>query len=292
MKLTNKKNYCSIFEQWLKFDEYDRDSNTITATEINRPLRSNILEKRYWDKLEIDIDELIASRYGTAIHDSFEKIKLKDCLQEQRLRTIVNNKVITGKFDILQKEKDETYTLVDIKSTSCWTWIYGSKKDDYVDQLSIYRFLGEKSGFKINAKAKILYVFTDWKKADSLTNKDYPQKRLLESEITLKEVDDVENEIKHYISLLNAYEKTADNDLPYCTADELWKTDDTFAVIKDGLKKAKRVLNSEQDAKEYINGDTTLKIEKRLGKVKRCAYCNVKSVCNQYKQLDIAGVIY
>ncbi len=294
MKITNKYKFDSLFVDWLTFDEYDYEEDTISTTEFKKPLRAKILERRYKDKLEVDVNDFVATRYGVAIHDSFEKLPLKDCIQEQRLRSFIDGYVVTGKFDILQKQGDE-YMLADVKSTSVWTYVFGSKLSDYIDQLSVYRFLARRNGYNVKKTAKILFVFTDWKKSDAMNKKDYPKSRLATQEITLKDTVEVEDEIKSYISELKAYKDVPDNKLPFCSADELWKSEDTYAVKKEGVQRARKVFKNKDEANEYVNGlgavEKKLYVEERLGKVKRCNYCVCKSVCVQYDQLITAGVI-
>ena len=70
---------------------------------------------------------------------------------------------------------------------------------------------------------------------------------------------------------------------------------DTYAVMKSGQKRALRVLNSEKEAKEYIDWHnetdkayakkSKLNIEIRSGEYTRCKgnYCSVAEFCNQYK---------
>ena len=56
-----------------------------------------------------------------------------------------------------------------------------------------------------------------------------------------------------------------ENDLGLCTDEERWKKNDTWAVKKKGQKRALRVLNSEEEAKNILLG--MMKLTKFLFKI-------------------------
>ena len=85
------------------------------------------------------------------------------------------------------------------------------------------------------------------------------------------------------------------NELPLCSDEETWKKNDTWAVKKKGQKRALRVLDSEEEANQYMGWHnetdkaytkkTDLELEFRVGEYTRCGnYCSVADFCNQYKE--------
>jgi len=281
MKFTNKMEFPVYVRQWLEFDSYDREENTITATGLLRPIRMLLLEERHKDEIEIDLSDVIASRWGTALHDSFEKVGIKGSIQEQRFRTIIDDKIITGKVDMIIGDK-----LVDLKSTSVWTYIYASKLEDYRKQLSVYKLLAEMNGIKINS-AEIMFLFTDWSKSKS-KDKNYPSTRILIQPIQLWKNSETKIWISARLKLIDYYKNN--NELPECSKEELWQSDTTFAVYKGTNTTATKICDTQEEAetlKKKLNG----RIEERLGKVKRCEYCNVRPFCEQYKNLKKQGLI-
>jgi hypothetical protein len=132
---------------WLISDNYDRidDPYVISATALMKPVRATVLSVRHAEDLEIDVIDLVSSRYGSAIHDSVERIKTPGVDKETRVFreiTIGTTKYnVSGKYDILVDNGNETHTLRDMKSTSVWAYIYGGKDEDYRTQLSIYRWI-------------------------------------------------------------------------------------------------------------------------------------------------------
>ena len=72
--------------------------------------------------------------------------------------------------------------------------------------------------------------------------------------------------------------------LPLCSSEEMWAKPDTFAIKEKGKARAKRVLNSEEEAREYIGDNKNLAIEFRKGERTRCeGYCAVSEYCDQFK---------
>lgn len=294
MKYTNKHEFPDFVVQWLEHDDYDYDANTISATTLMKPARAWALEKKNWEDLEIDVADVIASRYGTAIHDSVEKVKLAGCKQEQRLRKSVMNRIITGKFDILKQVAADQLELIDVKSTSVWTYIYGSKDEDYQKQLSIYRWLAVQNGYNVIMKARIWMIFTDWSAEKARKDSEYPQTRIAIKEIDLWPDEQTLKYIGSRIELFNQTLAKDEKDMPECTDEELWAQPDIYQVMKEGRKTSMKNCKTEDEAEEYIGTWTEkqrelMSVQLRKGGVKRCKYCTVRKFCSQYKRLVEEG---
>ena len=290
MKYTNKNNFPDFVVEWLEHDEYDYDENTLSATTLMQPPRAYALKKQNADRLEMDVEDLIASRYGTAIHDSVEKVNLTGCKQEQRLKKAVKNKIVSGKFDILKEISDKRWQLIDVKSTSVWTYIFGSRDEDYKKQLSIYRWLAIQNNYTVVQKAKIWMVFTDWSRKKAKEDPEYPQTRIIIKEIDLWGDEETLKYIGKRIDLLEKTAVMEQNEMPKCTDEELWTSGESWAIMKDGGKRAIKVHKTEKEAIEHKDTlDSTYHIEHRPGKVARCRYCTARKFCNQYQELIQEG---
>lgn len=292
MRYTNKHDLPEEVVLWLKTDDYDYEEAVMSATMLMKPVRAIVLIKRYFDQIEKDVSDLIAQRYGTAIHDSFEKVKMPDAVQEQRFYSELNGQRISGKPDILKRIEENLHRLKDIKSTSVWTYIYGSRDEDNRIQLSIYVWLLEKNGINMEPDADIIYAFTDWKRSDARRKEDYPDTRMIQKTLAIMSPDDTETYILHRLELINKANPLPDDDLPRCTKEELWAKDDTWAVMKKGRKSAVKVFDKRDDAYDMM--DTNLKeyrVEHRLGKVNRCNYCDASAFCNQFTEMAEQGII-
>lgn len=298
MKITNKQNLPAYLADWLeKSDSYDHnyDPFTFSATSLMKPIKASVLATRYVDKIEIDVTDLIASRLGSSIHDSIEKIETKNVSKENRVSRKVKigdvEFTVTGKYDILVNE-NELYTLRDIKTTSVWAYIFGGKDKDYSKQLSIYRWLLSLT-YNMNDKAYIDFIFTDWQSSKAKQDKEYPQQRIIPGyEIKLMSLEETEKYIIERLNLYYQHINTPDDQLPACTKEELWAQEDTFAVMKPGNQKATKVCSSKQEADIYIKDkDIKAFVEFRQGKVKRCKYCPASPFCNAYDYYLANGLI-
>lgn len=298
---TNRHKLPQYLEDWIRKDNYDYvlEPNTYSATSLMKPLQAALLAVRHADKLEVDIIDLIASRYGNAIHDSVERVETPGVSKENRItrKLMINDTeyTVSGKYDILVDNKDGTFTLRDMKSTSTWSYIFGGKDSDYQIQLSIYRWLLSTSCNVLN-KGYIDFFFTDWQGAKAKYDNSYPQHRIKAGyEINLLSLDETERYIRGRLEQIDKYRDAEDIDLPPCHIDELWGEPDTFAVYKIGNKKATKVCDSKEEAVEYMKlkgmKESEGFIQNRQGKIRRCKYCPSNPVCSQAKTLHDAGLI-
>jgi len=71
-------------------------------------------------------------------------------------------------------------------------------------------------------------------------------------------------------------------ELKFCSAKERWKQPNKYALKKEGYERAKKVFDSEEEAKASLEEGYV--IEERKGKASRCEgnYCNVAEFCSQY----------
>ncbi|MHA1137995.1 MAG: PD-(D/E)XK nuclease family protein [Candidatus Thorarchaeota archaeon] len=293
MKYTNNHKIPDIVRHWLEFDEYDYEEGVISATGLLRPIRATVLAKLNDEEVSIDIADLIAARYGTAIHDSFEKVMIPNTIQEKRMYADVGSYKVSGKPDIMKiVGQGPTYQMVDIKSTSVWTLIYGSRDEDHKIQLSIYRWLAVVNGYTMTDDAEIIYIFTDWSRSKAKNTKDYPQLRIHVKTLNLMTNGETEEYVLERLSQIHYYTEHPD-ELPECTREELWQGDDKWAVMKEGRKSAVKLHDTEESAFEHLDNVNAggHSIEHRPGKVNRCNYCNARAFCKQYAKMSEDGII-
>ena len=303
MKFTNRFGFPEYVVDWLSHDEYDYEEGVISATTLLSPPRAYALIKRYRNQLEIDVSELIAAKYGTALHTSIENAPIRNTyIQEKRIYGEIDGIKISGKPDMVKKcpaADKKQHQLIDIKSTSVWTFIYGSKDEDYKKQLSIYRWLLLKNGIETSIQAEILMLFTDWNKSKAKFDpENYPPARLATKKLNLLDYKETESFMKERIALLKCAEKLEDKDLFNCSQEELWQEKTRYALTKPGRKTAIRVFDNLEAANLFLNDSdvinrygNNIRIETRPGKVKRCNYCLACKFCSQYLMLLKAGMI-
>jgi hypothetical protein len=141
--------------------------------------------------------------------------------KEERLKHKLDNGiVVSGKYDLI---KDNT--LMDYKSTSAWSMVFGSKTDDWIKQLSIYRWLYHKAkDIKLNDVAKIVLIFRDWNRKDyekQLEKNEktkYPKSPIDSLSIELDTINDTFLFIHNKVEDIVKSEKLLDK----CTKEERW----------------------------------------------------------------------
>lgn len=288
MKVTNVTDLPDYLFEWLRQDEYDYEEGVLSATDLIYPVRRLILMQRHFDEIVLDCTDRISRRLGTAIHESFEKVPMPGIEKENRLYTEMSGQKLSGKYDMLKELPGDKYKLIDIKTTSVWTHIYGSHK--WREQLSIYRYLCRANGYKVLEFADVCLVFTDWKRSEAKYNKDYPQYRVFVISINLMSYKETKEFIKGKLETYLAVKELPDDELPECTDEELW-IKHKWAVMREGRKRAVKLFDSEEDAQAFIDekGYRDNYIEFREGKPTACEYCDARSVCSQYDRMTISG---
>lgn len=305
MLFTNKFNFPEQIVYWLQTDDYDhsKSPNTVSATTLMKPVQAVEIEQRFKDKIVTDVSDLVTSRYGTAIHDSFEKANPPNTIQEVRFYRDFEEFTISGKVDMIRDMDKDVHRITDLKSTSVWTYTKGSRKEDYSLQMSIYKWLCKKGYYIDNLEKKlsrlpiaetadIFYVFTDWSKAEARNKgNSYPQSRVATMTVELLSDEEIEKWISNRLELIRDARKQPLNKLPKCTKEELWQSDTTWAVKKKGGKRATAVAGSSQEAYAIASKKPDYIVEKRDGEARRCDYCLAKPFCLQAQQLQRDGLI-
>ena len=309
MKITNNTGISLPLAVWLAMDNYDysTDESLISVTSLMKPIRQIVLGRRYKESdKEVDVNDLIASSMGTALHDSVEnawkdKSKVVKLLAdmgylngsdiydkitfEKRTEKELDGYKVSGKFDLVFDG-----IVADVKSTSVWTHIYGSKDDDYIAQMSIYKWLNPE--LITNTHGYIEFIFTDWSATKAMQDKSYPQQRVLSKKLKLWSLDDTEKWVKAKIKEVATNELIEDDKLPECTDEELWSSPDVWKYYKGASRaRATKNFDNEQEANERQAKEGVGSIVHVKGEVKRCKYCSYTNLCNQYTKLQLQGLV-
>jgi len=308
MKITNSTGISLPLAVWLAHDNYDysTDEDVISATSLMKPIRQIVLGRRYKDaEKEMDVNDLVASSMGTALHDSVEnawkdKDKAVKILEnmgymnsediydkitfEKRTIKQCGKFKVSGKFDLVFEG-----IVADIKSTSTWTVVFGSKDDDYKIQMSIYKWLNPE--LITNSHGYIEFIFTDWSAVKALQDKSYPQNRVMSKKIELMSLSDTEKWLEDKVKEITANESIEDDKLPECTDEELWASPDKWKYYK-GASRARATKNYdnelEANQRQAKDGGAVVHFK---GEVKRCKYCSYTNFCNQYVKLQLKGLV-
>lgn len=312
---TNSTGVSLPLAVWLATDDYDGKSQVnphmISASTLLKSTRQIVLGRRAQQDDEIDVAGLIKSRIGNAIHDAIERAwnseKLHKTISslgftdelakrvyvnptedlvypdnmipvymEQREYKQLGKWTITGKFDFIFDGH-----LHDFKSTGTFTYVNKTKDDDYIKQGSIYRWLNPTK--VTDSTMSIDFIFMDWKQ--SLAGQgNYPPAQTLKQDFPLLSQDETENWIKDRLDLIDTLDLTAEEDLPFCTDNELWRRESIWKYYSSGQVAARSTKNFDNAADAYarLNQDGNRGLVQEIkGAPTACLYCNVATLCSQ-----------
>ena len=287
IRVTNKSNLPAIVEDWAKHDPYDRGTADYTTTELIKPVRILGLERKYWDKMEIDIQDLLWRMDGQAKHVIFQKLAetFPDrYIAEKRYTFGAGGFTISGQLDLYDVD---TKTLHDFKWTSTWKKVFG-EDEDWTQQANINAFLIYQVANLHCEKLSNIVIFRDW--SQRLAQRDpqhYPQTKCVEWPL---EKWDLNKTLQFIQNRAGSHKAAAENgDLPLCTPEERWQKPARWAVMKGAQKRAVKLFDSSWDAGQWVMQQTdanALRVEERKGEDTRCLfYCDVAAYCDHGREV-------
>jgi hypothetical protein len=283
MKLTNKFNLPETFINVIKRPQYSRGNSEISVTEILSPPQLVLLRRQYADDIEQDASDMVWSLFGSAVHNILEHGKDSHHIVEERLFTTFEGWSISGAID-LQEMVDGKVLIADYKVTSAWA--VQQEKQEWIDQLNLYAWLVERVKGEKVAGLQIIGIVRDWSRREAAIKDTYPQSPIVTLDIPLWSQEDRESFVKHRLTLHNEANFAAVSGLmPECTSEEMWEKKTTFAVMKEGGKRAKKVFEIKEDAAAFAGQQKDPHyIEVREGGRTRCeSFCQVAPFCKQYQ---------
>lgn len=318
-RYTNNSGIPLSMAVFLAVDHYDYVPGVISATSLLKPVRQYVLARRVPAGENIpDLEDLISSRMGTAIHDGVEKAWLhhyqramKDLGYPQKVidrirvnpdpKTVVEGDIpvymeirsfrevngvkVSGKFDFVGNGG-----LEDFKSTSTYTWINDTKDEDYVLQGSIYRWLNPE--IITSDIFTIQFLFTDWSRAMSFRDPKYPPRRMMPRKFNLMSLEDTEAYVINRLNQIARYMDAPDDEIPECTDKELWRSQPEWKYYKNPNNKSRSTKNFTNEAEaiaRWTEDGAVGEVVKIPGQVKACLYCPAFSVCKQKDRLIESG---
>ena len=297
MKITNNFGMPQPFVDFAINDKYSKGKADISVTSLIDSPKIRLMKDKYDDQIEVDAVDMVWALFGTAVHSVLEKSKQSDdIITEERLYKEVDGWVLSGAIDrqefVSNDDGSRTVNIIDYKVTSVWSVIYG--KPEWENQLNCYAYLASKTNV---GSLKVCAILRDWNRRDAEKKEDYPKAPIVFVDIPLWDKSKTEEYIKDRIRIHQEAQISFDlnEDVGLCSDEDMWKKNDTWAVKKKGQKRAIRVLDSEEEANNYIDWHnetdqvytkkTDLEIEFRSGEYTRCGnYCSVADFCNQYKE--------
>jgi hypothetical protein len=326
--INNNSGLSLAMAVWLAHDTYTNgkeafpDQNVISATSLLKSTRQLILTQRTpQEENVVDVMDMLASRFGHAIHDSIEtawkdgygpamkrlgmpqkmidKVRINPTtkeaegdiipvyLEQRYFREIT----VDGHKIIISGQLDQSINgeLNDTKTTSAFSYTNRSKEEDYRIQGSIYRWL--RPDIITSDVMKIQLVFTDWQRSQAKINPNYPQNRLVEFPIQLMSLEDTEKWIKFKIREIASNQDLPEDQIIRCTDKELWKSDPQFKYYSDPKKAAEggrstKNFPSYPAAAMYCSKQGKGVVVTIPGQVKACGYCAGFESCTQREEYE------
>ena len=322
MLISNDHNLSLLMAVWLLHDNYDYNDepNYISATSMLRPIKQIILAKHVIAEEKVmDVSERISATLGNAVHDSIESVWSDPAQRSRALKMLgipewvrenicvnptpeflaanpnaipiyleyrvikeINGFKVGAKLDSIIDRK-----LLDVKSTSVYTYLKSRKEEDHALQLSIYRWanpelIDGEYGF-------IQFVFTDWQKFMTYTDEDYPKTRIIEQPIKFLSIEETERFITNKLSQIRDLWDKPEEELPECTDKDLWRGETVYKYFsKPENQKATKNFDTDKSAAYAHLADKGVGVIKEVpGQVKACAYCPAYKVCKQKDQYGI-----
>lgn len=318
-QVTNNSNLPLSIAVWLAHDDYDHDSreNHISATSLLKPLKQLILSNRVDNEAKDDIVGLIPSAMGSSIHNGIEaawvgsyaknleklgypkrvieRIRVNPSSEdlkadpdiipiylEVRSEKEIDGFIISGKFDFIGDGR-----LEDFKTTSVYTFMKGTKDEDYINQGSIYRWLNPDKVTRDDMA--IQFIFTDWQ-GSRTREPNYPNMRTVEKKFMLNSYQATEAFVRKQLATIKKYWDKPESEIPECNDDDLWRKPTVYKVYKD--EKAKRamsggVFDEDKRGAERFAREKGAIVKTFPGEVVACRYCKAFEICEQkQKYLD------
>lgn len=276
MKLTNRLNLPQPIVEAVKNDSYSAGDADMSVTTLLKPPRITALEAKHDGEIEEDASERIWSLLGQVVHGILERADTTG-IAERRLFMTAEGWRISGQMDRFMAG-----VLQDYKFVTVYKFKDGKVPEEYEAQMNVYAELLRQNGHAVT-HLEIVGILRDWSKMEARRDESYPQTQIVVREVPLWP----EIKAREFIRTRVILHQQARITLPLCSQEERWAKPDTFAVIKQGAKRATRVYESEDEAIGHAKQDSALYVQKRLGENTRCQnYCAVSRFCDQFKALE------
>jgi len=286
MSISNNYNLPLPLYKALSKERYAPIAGRLSATAlIDAPL-VRVLMMKHVKEIEEDASERMWAMLGTAIHWVIEQNGSKEASEAKRICKHKSGATLVCIGDFYENQ-----ILTDWKVTSTWSWLLGGKST-WEKQLNVVKYIYELNEMPV----KEMYVYAilrDWVKSKSY-DRDYPDIPFQGVKIPIWEPEKLEKYIDERVEAHLFAESLIDSigNVPICTPEERWQRPDTYAVKREGIKRAVRVFDTNDEAEKFMEKAKAkdLFIENRKGSEIRCnSFCSVNRFCEYFKSLPNVG---
>jgi hypothetical protein len=286
MRISNKHNLPEPIVTAFGIDDYDRGTADHTATELIKPVRIRAFTHKFWEEMEEDVSDRVWRFFGSVKHLVLERIAKSNpqrYLVEQRFETAMpqTGKTVSGKIDLFDRDLEILY---DYKESSVWKFMLGDTRE-WEEQANINCYILRQNNIYPKKLINITWL-KDWKirEARLTRKKDYPQCAIHVVELPRWTIGQQQDYIQRRIEDWDRHHENP----PFCSKEERWQRDASFALMKEGRKNAvKLFFNRDQAeaAKDWALNRGYPKgkyyVEERIAEPVRCLdHCPVRTFCD------------
>jgi len=137
----------------------------------------------------------------------------------------------------------------------------------------------------------IQFIFTDWKPAQAMSDKKYPQNRVLELKLKLMSIEETERYVKNKVNQIVNLMNSPESDMPECTDSDLWRSKPQFKYYGNPEKLGRATKNFDDILSanaHMVSKGKGVVIEKK-GEVRACKYCSGFNKCSQKDNYILDG---
>lgn len=297
MRLTNDMNLPQPFVDAVASD-HQFTENRYSVTELLKGTREAILRRRHDDEIANDVADMVWAIFGTAVHSILESgVESDTQLKENKIiLDLEDGHQLSGIFDLYD---DATGTVTDYKTASVWKVKFGcwdnwkpkpGEFEDWRRQTLIYCWMLRRIGFDAT-RGEIVALLKDHSKTKAKIN-EHPPLPVWQIgwDFTDEDFAWVERFIADKFDEISYCEQLPDEELPMCTEEERWTRGTKYAVMKKGVKRAKKLLDNKEEAEKVAESLKVIEkgefyVEERLGTDPKCVdYCSACEFCAYWRE--------
>ena len=287
-RITNLHGAPDSLAAFARAPHYDSGDSDFTVTQLIDSPRIRILRNKHESEIEEDCYDSVFRLIGTAVHSISETHAPDHVISEKRFFIERDGLKISGAVDALYADgPDGNLTIGDFKFTATRSLEH---TESWESQLNLYALLVEEATERTVDKLEVYALLRDWSFRRAGHDEDYPQRSGITVPIDLwskeRREEFLTERLKKHVAADGATDFTGEP--PSCTQEETWETPTKWAVMQKERKRALRLLDSREDALEFISekhpDSSRVHIERRDGERIRCAhFCNVSKFCIQWR---------
>lgn len=215
---TNIHNLPSPIVRAILNDPYNAGKADVSTTRLINPPQLETLRYRHRDEIIEDVSERIWSLLGQATHTIAERSADNTVISEKRYFAEMEGWTVSGAVDLI-----EGTTLIDYKVTSVWTYIYGSRVEEWTAQGNVNRWLAYQNGLKTLDKMANILILRDWAKRDVGKRPNYPAVQIVTQPLEMWPIEKAEAYVRERVKIHQLARAAKDEEMPPCSAEERWE---------------------------------------------------------------------